>query len=226
MIDSCFNLSFWIRNMFNVMGSRTYCICETPMDCLGDHTRVCSRAAVKSKASNPAHTTLSRSLRQYLDHGRSNGNYIITSGEPHIGDYLVRHPRGNVDRHPPLLDTQRRADIAMVNLHDNITTLVDVTIASHNAQTAAADYTVGQAAVARTIDKRRTYDRDFETTNPNVNLVIFGAVHRKPISSFVAMPDMLPPTILAESWDIRWPFSLYPFKLLVPSPSQQLGTSS
>ena len=70
----------------------------------------------------------------------------------------------------------------MVNLHDNITTLVDVTIASHNAQTAAADYTVGQAAAARTIDKRRAYDRDFETTNPNVNLVIFaiedsGAVH-------------------------------------------------
>ena len=58
----------------------------------------------------------------------------------------------------------------MVNLHDNITTLVDVTIASHNAQTAAADYTVGQAAAARTIDKRRAYDRDFETTNPNVNL--------------------------------------------------------
>jgi hypothetical protein len=111
----------------------------------------------------------------------------------------------------------------MVNLHDNITTLVDVTIASHNAQTAAADYTVGQAAAARTIDKRRAYDRDFETTNPNVNLVIFaiedsGAVH---ISSFVAMHDLLPPTILAESSDIRWPLSLYPFKLLVPSPSQQ-----
>ena len=70
----------------------------------------------------------------------------------------------------------------MVNLHDNISTLVDVTIASHNAQTAAADYTVGQAAGARTIDKRRAYDRDFETTNPNVNLVLFavedsGAVH-------------------------------------------------
>ncbi len=61
----------------------------------------------------------------------------------------------------------------MVNLHDNITTLIDVTIASHNAQTAAADYTVGQAAAARTtIDKRRAYNRDFETTNP-VNLVIF-----------------------------------------------------
>jgi hypothetical protein len=182
MNDNCFNMSFWIRNMFNVMGSRTYCICGTPMDCLGDHTRVCSRAAVKSKASNPAHATLSRSLRQYLDHGRVNCSYIITPGEPHIGDYLVRRPRGNVHRHPPLPDTQRRADIAMVNLHDNITTLVDVTIASHNAQTAAADYTVGQAAAARTIDKRRAYDRDFETTNPNVNLVIFavedsGAVH-------------------------------------------------
>ncbi len=106
----------------------------------------------------------------------------VTPGEPHIGDYLVRRPRGNVHRHPPLLDTQRLADIAMVNLHDSITTLVDITIASHNAQTAAADYTVGQAAAARTIDKRRAYDRDFETTNPNVNLVIFavedsGAVH-------------------------------------------------
>ena len=70
----------------------------------------------------------------------------------------------------------------MVNLHDNITTIVDVTIASHNAQTAAAYHTVGQAAAARTIDKRRAYDRDFEITNPNVNLVIFavedsGAVH-------------------------------------------------
>jgi hypothetical protein len=31
------------------------------------------------------------------------------------------------------------------------------------------------------------------------------------------MPDLLPPTILAESWDIRLPLSLYPFKLLVPS---------
>jgi hypothetical protein len=87
-------LSVVYRNMFNVMGSRTHCICGTPMDCLGDHIRVCSRAAVKSKASNPAHATLSRSLRQYLDHGRSNGSYIITPGEPHIGDYLVRRPRG------------------------------------------------------------------------------------------------------------------------------------
>ena len=80
-------MSFWIRNMFNVMGSRTYCICGTPMDCLGDHTRVCSRAAVKSNASN--HATLSRSLQQYLHHGRSNGSYIITPGEPHIEDYLI-----------------------------------------------------------------------------------------------------------------------------------------
>jgi len=32
MNDSCFNMSFWIRNMLNVMGSRTYCICGTPMD--------------------------------------------------------------------------------------------------------------------------------------------------------------------------------------------------
>ena len=63
----------------------------------------------------------------------------------------------------------------MVNLYSNITTLVDVTIASHNAQTAAADHTVGQAAAARTIDKRRAYDRDFEITNQNVNLVIFAA---------------------------------------------------
>ena len=100
------------------------------------------------------HATLSRSLRQYLDHGRSNSSYIITPGEPHIGDYLVRRPRGNAHRHHCL----------------------------HYAQTAAADYTVRQAAAARTIDKRRAYDRDFETTNPNVNLVIFavedsGAVH-------------------------------------------------
>ena len=70
--------------MLNVMGSRTYCICGTPMDCLGDHIRVCSRAAIKSKASDPAHAILSRSL-----HGRSNNRYIITPGEPHIGDYLV-----------------------------------------------------------------------------------------------------------------------------------------
>ncbi len=34
----------------------------TPMDCLWDQTRVCSRAVVKSKASNAAHATLSRSL--------------------------------------------------------------------------------------------------------------------------------------------------------------------
>ena len=39
-----------------------------------------------------------------LDHGRSNECYIITPGEPHIGDYLVRRPRGNIHRHPPLLD--------------------------------------------------------------------------------------------------------------------------
>ena len=84
--NSCFNMSFQIRNMFNVMDSRTYYICGTPMDCLGDHIRVCSWAAVESKASNPAHATRSRFLRQYLDYGRSNRSYIITPGEPHIGD--------------------------------------------------------------------------------------------------------------------------------------------
>ena len=137
--------------------------------------------------------------------------------EPHIGDYLVRRPRGSIHRHPPLLDIQRRADIAMVNLHDNIKTLVDVTIASHNAHTAAADYTVGQAATARTIDKRSAYDRDFETINPNVNLVIFAGP---------SVPSYPCPTILAESWAICLLLSLYPFKLLMQSPSQQLGTSS
>jgi hypothetical protein len=48
----------------------------------------------------------------------------------------------------------------------------------------------------------------------------------RPISSFVTLPDLLPLTILAGSWAIRLPLSLYPFKLLVQSPSQQLGTSS
>jgi len=182
MNDNCFNMSFWIRNMFNVMGSRTYCVCGMLMDCLGHHTRVCPRATVKSKASNPAHATLSYSLRQYLHNGHVTGNYIIRAGEPQVGDYLTRRPRVNDRRHPAPLVTQRRADIAMVNLDSNITTLVDVTIASHNAQTAAADYTAGQAAATRTIDKRRDYDRDFETTHPAVQLVIFavedsGAVH-------------------------------------------------
>ena len=121
----------------------------------GDHT-------VKSKVSNTAHATLSRSLRQYLDHGLSNGSYIITPGELHIGDYLVRRPRGNVHRHPPLLDTQRRADLAMVNYHDNITTLDKL-------------LQLGSST-------REEPDRDFVTTSPNVNLVIFavedsGAVH-------------------------------------------------
>ena len=142
-------MSFWIRNMFNVMGSRIYCVCGMHVDCLGHHTRVCPRTTVKSKASNPAHATLSYSLRQYLHNGQVNGNYIIRIGEPHIGDYLSRRPRINDRRHPAPVDTQRRADIAIVNLQSNITTLVDVTIASHNAQTAAADYTAGHATGLR-----------------------------------------------------------------------------
>ena len=100
MKDNCFNMSFWIRIMFNVMGSQTYCVCGMPMYCLGHHTRVCPRATVKSKASNPAHATLSYSLRQYLHNGHVNGNYIIRTGEPQIDDYLTRRPRVNDRRHP------------------------------------------------------------------------------------------------------------------------------
>jgi len=199
MNDSCFNMSFWIRNMLNVMSSRTYCIWGTPMDCL--------RAAIKSKASNPAHAILSRSFRQYLDHGRSNNRYINTPGEPHIGNYLVRRPHGNVHRFPLLLDTQRRADIAMVNLHDNITTLVDVTIASHNAQTATTDYTVRCSTAARTIDKRRAYDR--ETTNPNVNLVIFAVLPPQPYITGI-LPIVPPPAWLALDVHPRR-FAVMPF---------------
>jgi len=67
------------------------------------HTRVGLRATVRSKASNPAHDTLSHSFRQYLHHGHIKGCYIITPGEPLIGDYLARRPRGNIHRHPPWL---------------------------------------------------------------------------------------------------------------------------
>jgi hypothetical protein len=94
----------------------------------------------------------------------------------------------------------------MVDFHYNFTALVDVRIASQNAQTAAADYTIGQANAARIIDKRRAYHRDFETINHNVNLVIFA------VEDFGAVHPEAPWTTCCprQSWQRAEPFSFLP----------------
>ena len=181
MNNALFNLSYAIRNMFDLRGSRTHCICGVPMDCLWDHTRICSRATVRSKASNPAHATVTHSLRRELEIGCSDGHYSLVPGEPFMSDFFQR--RGLQQTHQDDdARPARRADIAFTNFDTNATTLIDVTVASHNSQSAAADYTVGRAADARIIDKRRRYEREYHTNNPNAKLVVFavessGAVH-------------------------------------------------
>ena len=181
MNNALFNLSYAIRNMFDLRGSRTHCICGAPLDRLWDHTRICSRATVRSKASNPAHATVTHSLRRELEIGCNDGHYCLVQGEPFMSDFLQRRDLQQThqgdDSRPA-----RRADIALTNFDTNTTTLIDVTVASHNSQSAATDYTVGRAADARAIEKRRRYDREYYTNNPNAKLVVFavessGAVH-------------------------------------------------
>ena len=136
---------------------------------------------MRSKASNPAHATVTHSLRRELEIGCNDGHYCLVQGEPFMSDFLQRRDLQQThqgdDSRPA-----RRADIALTNFDTNTTTLIDVTVASHNSQSAATDYTVGRAADTRAIEKRRRYDREYYTNNPNAKLVVFavessGAVH-------------------------------------------------
>ena len=183
MNNALFCMSFNLRNMFDLRGSRTHCICGAPLDCLWDHTRVCPKTTVRNKANNPAHATVTHSLRRGLEVGRNDGLYSLVPGEPFMNDFLQRRDPQQIDQDDDSRPA-RRADIALTSFDTNITTLIDVTVASHNSQSAAADYTVGRAADTRATDKRRRYDREYFTNNPTAKLVIFavessGAVHRE-----------------------------------------------
>jgi len=183
MNNALFCMSFNLRNMFDLRGSRTHCICGAPLDCLWDHTRICPKTTVRNKANNPAHATVAHSLRRELEVGRNDGLYSLVPGEPFMNDFLQRRGPQQIDQDDDSRPA-RRADIALTSFDTNITTLIDVTVASHNSQSAAADYTVGRAADTRATDKRRRYDREYFTNNPTAKLVIFavessGAVHRE-----------------------------------------------
>ena len=82
--------------------------------------------------------------------------------------------------------TARRADVVLLS-HSHgqpSTTLIDVTMAAHNAQHADPDYQPGSSAIHRAAEKHASYDAEFITADPDVKLVVFavetsGALHQE-----------------------------------------------
>jgi hypothetical protein len=78
------------------------------------------------------------------------------------------------------------ADIVLLSHSDEQprTTLIDVTMAAHNAQHADPDYHPGSSAIHRAAQKHASYDAEFNTADPDVKLVVFavetsGALHKE-----------------------------------------------
>jgi hypothetical protein len=182
MTDQAFRLAWQIRSLLPVMAPREFCICGCPMDCLGDHVLVCPRITVRNKVRNTSHAILSAQLRHYLDSSKIEGNYSVPIGEPLMDQYLDRVP-GFV---PDPQAAARRADIVLLSHSEEQprTTLIDVTMAAHNAQHADPDYHPGSSAIHRAAQKHASYDAEFNTADPDVKLVVFavetsGALHKE-----------------------------------------------
>ena len=57
MSDAAVKTCYHLRHMFPVLGSRKFCICGTPTDCLEDHALVCPQITVRNQTRNTAHSS-------------------------------------------------------------------------------------------------------------------------------------------------------------------------
>ena len=182
MSDAAFKMSYHLRHMFEVLGSRKFCVCGAATDCLGDHALVCPQITVRNQIRNSAHSDVARGLRNALQPQSPDSGYYIVQGEPHMEDYVPRlHPVDPQAAHPP----NQRADIALISTslpNPGGVTLIDVTLAAHNRQHGGAEFSVGAAAILRAREKHDMYNRTFDFSSDAVRLAIFavetsGALH-------------------------------------------------
>jgi len=106
----------------------------------------------------------------------------VPIGEPLTDQYLDRV----TDFVPDPQAAAHHADIVLLSHSDEQprTTLIDVTMAAHNAQHADPDYHPGSSAIHRAAQKHASYDAEFIEADPDVKLVVFavetsGALHKE-----------------------------------------------
>jgi hypothetical protein len=90
MNNASFKLCFQVRMLLPVMGSRKFCVCRAPMDCLGQHTLVCTNMGVRNRVRNRAHAEVARALRWCAVKNQKDGDFTVGSAEPEVEAYLQR----------------------------------------------------------------------------------------------------------------------------------------
>jgi hypothetical protein len=174
MPDEDFNTCFQIRNLFDITGSRTHCLCSTELDLFCDHCSCCALNSVKTPGNNRTHTSLKRTLRRETRFAAKNANWTVIDGEPPVDDYLI--PRTNADgtRVDP---TPSYSDIGLAQT-DSSTILIDTTVsATANGgfnTTTDPSYTPGKAATHAENLKDKHYSHRYIANTPNVTCVPFG----------------------------------------------------
>jgi len=95
---------------------------------------------------------------QYVYKVTKTTDFFVTSYFPSAG--FVQDPQ----------TAARRANIVILSLSDEqpSITLIDVTMAAHNALHADPDYHPGSSAIHRAAEKHASYDAEFITADPDV----------------------------------------------------------
>jgi hypothetical protein len=118
LTDNAFMIAFWVRSKFRVMGPRRYCICDEPVDCLGDHVLSCPRVTVRNQVRNTAHASLSSQLRRCISSHSASSEYVVAAGEPPLARYLesnlpVIHPAATAADDPWRSYSPRDAELTL-----------------------------------------------------------------------------------------------------------------
>jgi hypothetical protein len=151
LTNDALKYSFYKRMLFNVMGSRKYCVCGMPMDSLGNHALLCPKMPIRTKLRNSAHAGLCVSIvRGAFSECIRGSGLTIMKNEPKARDYFdVKHNALKVSNNPDVRNPhtdQRRLDIAVTDCKGNLPAIViDGTMTCPLAGTITRYNTAGDA---------------------------------------------------------------------------------
>jgi hypothetical protein len=176
MTNIAFRIAWYLRNLFNVMMSRRYCICGAIMDRFGEHSLVCPRQTVRNKICPKAHAGLAACLRQMMkNRAASVGMRTWDKGiEPQLKEYIaLRQGRELTAKEREALNERqgahpnKRADVGLLDESDGEALMVDVCIAATCSKScqkfnAGKDYDPTSAATLLEISKEKDYEKVFD----------------------------------------------------------------
>jgi hypothetical protein len=168
--NDAFKYAFYERLLFNVMGSRKYCMCGMPMDSLGNHALLCPRMTIRTKLRNSAHAGLCVAIKSAFSECIRGSGLVILNGEPKASDYFeVKYNALKTSKNPDVRNphtAQRRFDFAIKDHNGTLPTIVvDGTMICPLSSAIKRYNTAGDAAVFAQKTKIVKYMRNFHLEN-------------------------------------------------------------